>query len=206
MITTRYTGTVPETGGRSATSPQPKSRRPTAVTSIRPTRPEESTKRAPATPRSNQSVRAPSPSWSRALDYGSVIRARTVVWAAGVKANPLAGAHGLPQTKRGEIVVKADLAVPGNPDVFVIDDLAGATNPAGTPYPQPPRWQSRLDTTLRAASYGGQRGSRPGRSTTSTKGSWQRSGGAPRLRSWRSAFGSEGRSVGSAGSGHTWSS
>jgi NADH dehydrogenase len=70
------------------------------------------------------------------LSDGSAIRARTLVWAAGVKANPLAGVLGLPQTKRGELVVKADLTVPGHPDVFVIGDLAGATTPAGTPYPQ----------------------------------------------------------------------
>jgi hypothetical protein len=40
--------------------------------------------------------------------------------AAGVKANPLAAALALPQTKRGEIAVNADLTVSGYPDAFLI--------------------------------------------------------------------------------------
>jgi len=70
------------------------------------------------------------------LDDGSVIAARTVVWAAGVKVNPLAGSLGLPQTERGEISVTAELTVPGHPDVYVIGDLAAAKGPDGKPYPQ----------------------------------------------------------------------
>ena len=70
------------------------------------------------------------------LDDGSMIPARTVVWAAGVKANPLTDALGLAQARRGAIVVNADLTVPGHPEVFVIGDLAAATGPEGTPYPQ----------------------------------------------------------------------
>ena len=70
------------------------------------------------------------------LADGSVIPARAVVWAAGVKANPLADALGLAQTKRGEIIVSADLTVPAHPDVFVIGDLAAAERPDGKPYPQ----------------------------------------------------------------------
>jgi NADH dehydrogenase len=53
-----------------------------------------------------------------------VIPTDTVIWAAGVKANPLADALGLAQTPRGEIVVEPDLTVPGRPEVFVIGDLA----------------------------------------------------------------------------------
>jgi NADH dehydrogenase len=70
------------------------------------------------------------------LDDGTVIPTRTVVWAAGVKANPLAGQLGLAQSKRGEIVVGDDLTVAGHPEVFVIGDLASATDPDGRPYPQ----------------------------------------------------------------------
>jgi NADH:ubiquinone reductase (H+-translocating) len=70
------------------------------------------------------------------LDDGTVIPARTVVWAAGVKANPLADSLRLPQTRRGEIVVGADLTAPGHPEVFVIGDLAAAHRPDGKPYPQ----------------------------------------------------------------------
>jgi NADH dehydrogenase len=73
---------------------------------------------------------------SARLDDGTVIPTRTIVWAAGVKANPLADALGLPQTKRGEIVVNDDLTVAGHPEVFVIGDLAAATDADGRPYPQ----------------------------------------------------------------------
>jgi NADH dehydrogenase len=70
------------------------------------------------------------------LGDGTVIPARTVVWAAGVKANPLADRLGLPQTTRGGIEVGADLTAPGHPEVFVIGDLAAARGPDGKPYPQ----------------------------------------------------------------------
>jgi len=70
------------------------------------------------------------------LADGTVIPARTTVWAAGVKANPLADVLGLAQTERGEILVRADLTVPAHPDVFVIGDLAAVQRPGGDPYPQ----------------------------------------------------------------------
>ena len=70
------------------------------------------------------------------LGDGSVIRAHTVVWSAGVKANPIASALELATTERGEISVNADLTVPGHPEVFVIGDLAAAIGPDGKPYPQ----------------------------------------------------------------------
>ena len=70
------------------------------------------------------------------LADGTVIPARTTVWAAGVKANPLADALGLAQTERGEIIVGAELTVPAHPDVFVIGDLAAVQRPGGDPYPQ----------------------------------------------------------------------
>jgi NADH dehydrogenase len=70
------------------------------------------------------------------LDDGTTIPTRMVVWTAGVKANPLADAFGLEQTKRGEIVVGDDLTVPGHPEVFVIGDLAAARDRHGDLYSQ----------------------------------------------------------------------
>jgi NADH:ubiquinone reductase (H+-translocating) len=70
------------------------------------------------------------------LEDGTVIAARTVVWAAGVRANPLADTLGVSQTTRGQIIVGADLTVPGRPEVFVIGDLAAVRGPDGKPYPQ----------------------------------------------------------------------
>ena len=70
------------------------------------------------------------------LDDGTEIVARTVVWAAGVRANPLADALGMDQTRAGRVVVDDALRVPTHPDVFVVGDMAGATDPTGEMYPQ----------------------------------------------------------------------
>ena len=70
------------------------------------------------------------------LGDGSTIRTRTVVWTAGVKANPIAAGLGLATTARGEISVGPDLSVPGRPEVFVIGDLAAATGRDGKLHPQ----------------------------------------------------------------------
>lgn len=52
------------------------------------------------------------------------IAARTVVWAAGVAASPLARTLGVPLDRAGRVVVEQDLTLPGHPDVYVIGDLA----------------------------------------------------------------------------------
>jgi NADH dehydrogenase len=70
------------------------------------------------------------------LRDGSRIAARTVVWCAGVRPNPLADVLGLPQTRRGGIAVGADLSVETRPEVFVIGDLATALDRRGRAYPQ----------------------------------------------------------------------
>jgi NADH dehydrogenase len=67
---------------------------------------------------------------------GTKVRCGTTVWTAGIKANPLADLLGLEQGKGGAIKVGADLSVPGHPEVFVIGDLAAATDKQGKPYPQ----------------------------------------------------------------------
>jgi NADH:quinone reductase (non-electrogenic) len=71
-----------------------------------------------------------------ALADGSRIESRTVVWCAGVEANPLGERLGLPLTRRGEIAVQPDLSVAGHREVFVIGDLAAATDRRGRPYAQ----------------------------------------------------------------------
>jgi len=52
------------------------------------------------------------------------IGARTVLWAAGVQASPLAAGLGAPRDRTGRVLVEPDLSVPGHPEVFVIGDLA----------------------------------------------------------------------------------
>jgi len=54
------------------------------------------------------------------------IEARTIVWAAGVKASPAAEWLGVPFDRAGRVIVNADLSVPGHPDIFVIGDAAHA--------------------------------------------------------------------------------
>ena len=50
--------------------------------------------------------------------------ARTILWAAGVQASPLAAGLGAPRDRSGRVVVEPDLSVPGRREVFVIGDLA----------------------------------------------------------------------------------
>jgi NADH dehydrogenase len=62
------------------------------------------------------------------------VPARTVVWAAGVAASPLAASLGVPLDRAGRVPVLPDLSVPGKPDVFVAGDLA-ALRQDGKPVP-----------------------------------------------------------------------
>ena len=71
-----------------------------------------------------------------ALDDGSTIAADTCVWAAGVKAHPIALALGIEVVKGGRIPVDADLSVTGVDDVYAIGDIAAAPNRDGSPLPQ----------------------------------------------------------------------
>jgi NADH dehydrogenase len=52
------------------------------------------------------------------------IPSRTVFWAAGNAASPLARSLGVPLDRVGRVVVEPDLSVPGHPEVFVAGDLA----------------------------------------------------------------------------------
>ena len=63
------------------------------------------------------------------------LRARTVLWAAGVAASPLARSLQAPLDRAGRVLVEPDLSVPGRPEVFVVGDLAVAKRPDGQPVP-----------------------------------------------------------------------
>ncbi len=62
------------------------------------------------------------------------LAARTVLWAAGVKASPLGASLGAPLDRAGRVQVAPDLTVPGRPELFVIGDLA-AVEQDGRPVP-----------------------------------------------------------------------
>lgn len=58
-----------------------------------------------------------------------LIFAKTVIWAAGVKASPAAEWLGAERDKAGRVFVEKDLRVPGLPNVFAIGDTACAPGP-----------------------------------------------------------------------------
>jgi NADH:ubiquinone reductase (H+-translocating) len=62
------------------------------------------------------------------------ITTRTVLWAAGVRANPLAAHLGVPLDRAGRVWVEDDLSTPDRREVFVVGDLIAKTQ-NGTPLP-----------------------------------------------------------------------
>ncbi|MGH3783482.1 MAG: NAD(P)/FAD-dependent oxidoreductase [Pseudonocardiaceae bacterium] len=66
---------------------------------------------------------------------GHRIDTDTVIWAAGVKANPLGAAFGLGVDRHGRILVDPQLQVAGHPNVFAAGDLAVTTPEHGAAPP-----------------------------------------------------------------------
>jgi NADH dehydrogenase len=67
---------------------------------------------------------------------GDVLPCQTLIWAAGVQANPLATAAGVPQERGGRVTVAPDLRIPDRPGGWAIGDIAAASDRDGTPLPQ----------------------------------------------------------------------
>ncbi|MCC6811163.1 MAG: NAD(P)/FAD-dependent oxidoreductase [Deltaproteobacteria bacterium] len=63
------------------------------------------------------------------------IDAETVLWGAGVKAQPISAALGAPTDRGGRVIVGKELTIPGHDDVFVIGDIAAITDADGKPVP-----------------------------------------------------------------------
>lgn len=70
------------------------------------------------------------------LKNGEVISTQTLIWAAGVRASPLADELGLKLTGGYRVEVNRDLSVPEHPEIFVVGDMAGASDGQGNLYPQ----------------------------------------------------------------------
>ena len=66
---------------------------------------------------------------------GEQIRARTVLWAAGVAAAPLARTLGAPLGRAGHVLVEPDLSIPGHPAAFAIGDMCAFVHQTGAPLP-----------------------------------------------------------------------
>lgn len=92
--------------------------------------------------RTGQIVKQVSPHSVEVSPHGSdqreTLRARTILWAAGVQASELgpklAQATGCETDRGGRVMVQPDLTIPGHPEIFVIGDLAHAVQD-GHPLP-----------------------------------------------------------------------
>jgi len=68
--------------------------------------------------------------------YGdNKLDARTIIWAAGVRASPAAEWLNAPADRAGRLQVLPDLTVPGHPDIFAIGDTITIAGPGGDPVP-----------------------------------------------------------------------
>ena len=63
------------------------------------------------------------------------LAARTLIWAAGVRASPAARWLDAPADAVGRLKVLPDLTVPGRPEIFAIGDTVALANPDGAPVP-----------------------------------------------------------------------
>jgi NADH dehydrogenase len=66
---------------------------------------------------------------------GQTIQAESIIWTAGVQANPVLGQLPAEFDRQGRISVEADTSLPGFPEVFVIGDVANLTDAAGKRVP-----------------------------------------------------------------------
>jgi len=55
---------------------------------------------------------------------GETLRAKTVLWAAGVQASPTGSWLPVPRDQAGRVIVEPDLSIPGFPGIFVAGDQA----------------------------------------------------------------------------------
>ncbi len=68
-------------------------------------------------------IEAAGPGWVR-LSRGEIVPTETLVWTAGVLANPWASRLGFPVDRHGRIIVNESLSVPGFPGVYALGDAA----------------------------------------------------------------------------------
>ena len=85
------------------------------------------------------------------LSDGRRIASDTVVWTAGVAANPLVAQLGLPVDDRGRVRVDETLRVEGMPDVWSLGDCAAVPNAATGGELDPPTCQHALRQARRLA-------------------------------------------------------
>ncbi len=85
------------------------------------------------------------------LSDGSRLETETLVWTAGVKANPVLGRFGLPLDERGRVVVDSTFKVGGLEHTWALGDGARVPNLATPDHPDPPTCQHALRQARRLA-------------------------------------------------------
>lgn len=70
------------------------------------------------------------------LSDGSRVASRTVIWAGGESASPIAATGGVTPGRGGRIDVLADLTVPTHETVYAVGDVANIPGPDGKALPQ----------------------------------------------------------------------
>src|ERR1700738_4902729 len=66
---------------------------------------------------------------------GETLQAKTLIWAAGVRASHAAAERASLADRAGRLEVLPDLTVPGHPDIFAIGDTVVIADPDGKPVP-----------------------------------------------------------------------
>lgn len=66
---------------------------------------------------------------------GETIEAESIIWTAGVEANPLVKDLPVEHNRKGQVPVEPDCSVPGHPEVFAIGDIVNLTDPNGKQVP-----------------------------------------------------------------------
>jgi NADH:ubiquinone reductase (H+-translocating) len=85
------------------------------------------------------------------LSDGTRLPTRTLVWTAGVRANPRLAQFGLPLDDRGRVLVDETLRVEGRQNVWALGDGARVPNAATPEHPDPPTCQHALRQARRLA-------------------------------------------------------
>ncbi len=66
---------------------------------------------------------------------GQILHTSNIVWAAGVRANPLVASLGTEVDRAGRAMVQPDCSIPGHSNVFVVGDAMHLAGPDGKPLP-----------------------------------------------------------------------
>ena len=66
---------------------------------------------------------------------GERLQAKTLIWAAGVRASPAAEWLSAAADRAGRLQVEPDLSIPGHPEIFAIGDTIVIAGPDGKPVP-----------------------------------------------------------------------